>query len=388
MSPLRRPPLRVWNWTAATLVVAAVAVLLWRTSDAHATSSTTAIATTVPDETPAATVSRAWSSATGPAPRRVVEGGRVLLTDEHGLAMVDAATGNEAWHYRRSNAVLCDATAVNGKVIAVFRTTSRCNEAVAFTAATGVRAWYRSVRFRTDVDLSSTDRILLASTPTGIVTLDPIGDSTRWRYAPPAGCRIVDSDVGSTGVVVLQRCSSAPALQVRLFDGFGGKVTWSRDVDTGQDTARLAGADRLVDIVIGNRVQVLSPIDGALLTELALPALPAGQDGGTEPLQQAGTGDVALLWVRGTVYALDQTTGLPRWQLSALGLPSVSSTAKDAGGATVTVPEEGAFVRRLLADGSEVSRSTTGDAVPAGGRTSLLGPVIVYATDDEVTGYR
>ena len=373
---------RNWVWTGVTLVVAAVAVLLWRTSDAAATSSTTAGAASVPNGVVAAQVSPAWSSPTGPAPRRVVESGRVLVTDEHGLAMRDAATGAEAWHYRRSNAELCDATAVNGVVIAVFRTTSRCNEAVAFTASTGVRAWTRNVRYRTDVDLASTDQILLASSPTGVVTLDPTGNNTRWRYAPPSGCRLVGSDVGSTGVVVLQRCSNSSALQVMLLDGFGGKAIWTRDVDTGGSTARLAGVDRLVDVVIGNQVQVLSPTDGVLLTELALPALTGGQDVRTEPLQQAGMGDVALLWIRGTVYALDQTTGLTRWSVPALGLPSVSDA-----GATVTVPEVGAFVRRSLADGTEVSRSTTGDDVPVGGRTSLLGPLIVYSTADEVLGY-
>jgi outer membrane protein assembly factor BamB len=379
---------RNWVWTAVTLVVAAVAVLLWRTSDATATSSTTASAATAPDGAPAATVSRVWSSPTGPAPRRVVVSGRVLVTDEHGLAMLDPSTGQEAWHYSRSNATLCDATATNGVVIAVFRTTSRCNEAVGFTAATGVRAWYRSVRFRTDVDLTSTDQILLASSPTGIVTIDPTGNNTRWRYAPSSGCRIVDSDVGSSGVVVLQRCSGAQALQVRLLDGFGGDIIWTREVDTGQDTARLAGSDRLVDVVIGDRVQVFSPTDGSLLTELALPALAAGQDVRREPLQQAGIGDVALLWARGTVYALDQTTGRPRWSLPALGLPSVGDTGKDAVATTVTVPEVGAFVQRALADGTEASRATTTDTLPAGGRTSVLGPVLVYATDDEVSGYR
>jgi outer membrane protein assembly factor BamB len=376
--------LRVWVWTAATLVVAVVAVLLWRTSDAAATSSTTAAPATVPDSTPAAAVSQAWASATGPGPRRVVESGRVLVTDAHGLALVDAGTGEEAWHYRRSNATLCDATAVNGRVIAVFRTTSRCNEAVALTAATGVRAWYRNVRFRTDVDLTSTDEILLASSPTGVVTIDPIGNNTRWRHAAFTGCRLVGADVGSTGVVVLQRCPDVPALQVQLLDGFGGQVVWTRDVDTGGQTARLAGVDRLVDVVVGDRVQVLSPVDGSLLTELPLPA--TGPDADPEPLQQAGIGDVALLWARGTVYALDQATGLPRWSVPALGLPSVTGTV--TADTTVTVPEEGAFVQRLLTDGTEAGRSTTTDPVPAAGRTSLLGPVVVYATADEVLALR
>jgi outer membrane protein assembly factor BamB len=380
MTTARRPPLRVWLWTAVTLVVAAVAVVLWRTSDAAATSSTTAAPVGVPDEAPAAEVSRAWSAASGPTPRRVVEGGRVLVTDEHGLAMLDAATGDEAWHYRRSNAQLCDATAVDGVVIAVFRTTSRCNEAVAFTASTGVRAWYRSVRYRTDVDLSSTDQIMLASSPTGVVTIDPTGNGTRWRYAPPEGCRLMDSDVGSSGVVVLERCSNAEALQLVLLDGFGGKAVWTREVDTAGQEARLAGTDRLVTVLSGDVVQVFSPDDGASLAELPLPA--TGEEAGDEPLHQAGVGDVALLWARGTVYALDPATGLPRWSTPALGLPSLGDTT------TVTVPEDGAFVRRSLVDGTEVDRSTTTDAVPVGGRTSLLGPVVVYATEDEVAGYR
>jgi hypothetical protein len=388
MSPVRRPPLRIWVWTAVTLVVAAVAVLLWRTSDAAATSSTTAPAASVPTEAPAAAVSAAWTSTTVPTSPGVVESGRVLVTDEHGLAMVDPVTGDEAWHYRRSNATLCDATAVNGMVIAVFRTTGRCNQMTAFTASTGVRAWYRTVRFRTDVDLASTDRILLARTATGIVTIDPTGDNTRWRYAPPAGCRLVGSDVGSSGVVVLQRCEDTETLHVELLDGFGGDVIWSKDVDTAGATARLAGVDRLVDVVIGDRVQVLSPADGTLLTELALPALADGQDVRTEPLQQAGVGDVALLWARGTVYALDQVSGLPRWSLPALGLPSVVGDSTDGGGLTVTVPEDGAFVERALTDGAQVGRSSTGDALPDGGRTSVLGPVLVYATPDGVTGYR
>ena len=38
----RRPPLRVWIWTAATVALVVVAALLWRGSDAAATESTTA----------------------------------------------------------------------------------------------------------------------------------------------------------------------------------------------------------------------------------------------------------------------------------------------------------------------------------------------------------
>ncbi len=385
--PARRPPRRVWIWTAVTLVVAAVAVSLWRTSDVVATSRTTAPPATVPDEAPAAELTQVWSVATSEGPRRAVEGGRVLVTDEHGVAMLDAVTGEEAWHYRRDNATLCDATAIGGNVITAFRTTGRCNELTALSASTGERDWYRNVRFRTDVDLASTDQILLASSPTGVVTIDPAGNNTRWRYAPPTDCRLVGSDVGSSGVVVLQRCPDTGVLQVRLLDGFGGTEIWTRDVATGTSTARLAGVDRLVTVVVDDRVLVFSPVDGTPLPDLPLPALPAGAAPQTEPLQQAGVEDVALLWARGTAYALDQGTGLPQWQVPARGLPSAGTT-DEAGVSTVTVPEDGAFVQRTLDDGTEVARSTTGDDVPPGGRTALLGPVVVYGTADEVLGHR
>ncbi|MQA35263.1 outer membrane protein assembly factor BamB family protein [Modestobacter roseus] len=381
-----RPPLRVWVWTAAALVVAAVAVSLWLTSDVAATSSTTAPPASVADEAPAGALTAAWSAPTdGDLRGRVVESGRVLVTDEHGVAMVDPATGEEAWHYRRSNARLCDATAVDGLVIVAFRTTGRCNELTGLTAATGERAWYRNVRFRTDVDLTSTEQVLLASSPTGIVTIDPTGDNTRWRVSPADGCRFVDAAAGSTGVAVLQRCGAGAPLQVLLYDGMAGDLTWTRELDTGTATARLTGADRLVGVVVGDTVTVLAPADGATLRTIELPSLPAGADARAEPLLQAGVEDVALLWARGTVVALDQATGATRWSGPALGLPAAVGSAPVG---EVLVPEDGAFVRRSLADGAELERSTVTGELPTGGRATVVGPTVVLATPGEVRAFR
>ena len=386
-----RPPARVWAWAAATVVLVVVVALLWRSSDAAATSSTTTTAPAVPAGPPDDRLEPAWSAssapASGPAPRRVVESGRVLTTSASGVAMRDALTGQEAWHYSRDNARLCDATAVDGVVVAVFRTAGRCDEAVALRASTGVRAWYRNVDFRGDAQLSSTAGIVLASSPTGIATVDPTGNTLRWRYQSPTGCRLVGSDVGSTGVVVLQRCDDTGALQVKLFDGFDGDPLWTRDVDTAGATARLVGADRLVDVVVGDRLVVLAPGDGTQLQDLDLPPLPAGARPTQEPVHQAGMADVALAWVRGTVYALDGTTGAPRWQVPAIGLPSVSGTAgEDPADAVVSVPEDGAVVQRSLADGTEQGRSVVEAELPAGGRISVVGPAVVHATATGVTG--
>ena len=156
-------------------------------------------------------------------------------------------------------------------------------------------------------------------------------------------------------------------------------MVWTRDVDTGADTARIAGADGLVDVVLGDRVLVLSPADGTTLTQLPLPA---GDDPLGEPLLQTDTDDTTLLWARGTLYALDRTSGLPRWQLPALGLPAASTDVS-----VLTVPEAGALVQRATADGTERSRAQV-DAVPAGGRTAVVGPVVVVGAAGEVRAYR
>ena len=90
--------------------------------------------------------------------------GRVART---GCARSTRSPATEAWHYTRSNARMCGLTVTNGVAVAVFATADRCDEAVALRAGTGVRAWTRSILLRGDATLTSTDRIVLASNPTG-----------------------------------------------------------------------------------------------------------------------------------------------------------------------------------------------------------------------------
>jgi outer membrane protein assembly factor BamB len=380
-----RPPLRVWVWTAATVVLVLVGVLLWRTSDVAATDSTTAAAPEIPDASPSGELTPAWTEDADLVPRRVVERGRVLLGGEQGVTALDGVSGDEAWHYTRSDARLCDLTAVDGVVVAIFRQEDRCDEVVALDAATGVRAWTRNVNFRPDVELSSTDSIVLAESGTGIVTLDPGGGGVRWRYQPPDDCRLLDADVGSTGVGVLQGCPGADEVQFRLFDGFEGDPHWTRGVAAPDEPVRLVGVDRLVTVVVADELRVHGQEDGELLETLPLPPSAAVE---TETLQQAGIGPLALTWVRGTVYALDEATGRVRWSRPGRGLPSVREVEElQPGAVEVVVPEVDAFVRRDLATGEETSRLPVED-LAEGGRTSVVGPVVVYRLPDEVLGYR
>jgi outer membrane protein assembly factor BamB len=375
-----RPPLRVLVWAAGTAILLLVATVLWRGSDAAATESTTAAPADAPSGTPAGAVSQIWSADDDVPVGSVVESGRVLVGSTHGVRALDPATGQEVWHYTRSNARMCGLTATDGVAVAIFATENRCDEAVALRAGTGVRAWTRSVGLRADASLLSTDRIVMATSPTGLVTLDPTGDNIRWRSAAPHGCRYLQTAVGSAGVAVLQRCTGASLDQLRLFDGFTGAPHWSRDLPVTAD-ARLLGADALPTVLIDGAVEALSTADGTVLTRLPVPA---GAD-----VQVGAAGSLTLVRVDGQLTALDAASGGPLWTLRARGLPATTPGAgKSARGARpLVVPEDGGFVRRDPATGTELGRSTA-PTVAEGSTVTQVGRIVVVRLPDRVLGYR
>jgi outer membrane protein assembly factor BamB len=373
-----RPPLRVWIWTAATLALVVVAALLWRGADAAATESTTAAPAGAPSGTPAGAVSEAWSADGGPLPESVLESGRVLVGSEDGIRALDPASGEEAWHYTRANARLCGLTATNGVAVAVFRTEDRCDESVALNAGTGVRAWTRSVNFRGDATLDSTDQIVLASSPAGVATIDPTGNTLRWRYAPPEPCELLGAEVGSAGVAVLQRCGGSPDVRLRLFDGFEGDPHWTRDLPA-RDGAeiRLLGADGLLGVLVDDEYQGFSPADGTVVTRIPVPA---GDD-----VQQVMSGTVALVRVGGTLSAVDGGSGTVLWSAPATGLPSPADTGDPAG--PLTVPDVDGFVLRDPATGTEAGRYAA-SGLPEGGTAAVIGDAVVHRFADRVLGFR
>ena len=367
-------------WTAATLALVVVAALLWRGSDAAATESTPAAPAGVPVGSPAAAVSEEWSAAGEPMPEDVVESGRVLLAGEHGVRALDPRTGEEAWHYTRSNARLCDVAVTDGVAVAVFRTENRCDEAVALDADTGVRQWTRNVSFRGDATLDSTDSIVLATTSSGLVTLDPNNNNIRWRYEPPERCRILDAEAGDAGIALLQRCSGSPAVQLRILDGFEGDARWSRDLPAvTDDEVRLLGADRLVGVAVGEEIQLLSAEDGA----------PLGTVPNAGDAQMTSTGVVVLLRVDGTLHAFEPGSGGELWTTAALGLPASPLIEKQGDGAAVLmVPEASGFVPRDALTGERRGDPSEVEDLPAGGTATAVGPVVVHQLDDRVDVYR
>lgn len=369
-----RPPLRVGLWIAVTLALVVVAALLWRDSDAAATDSTTSAPADVLRGTPAGAVEEAWSAEGDPVPADVVEDGRVIVGWDHGVRALDAATGEEAWSYTRSNARLCGLTVTDGVAVAVFRTAGRCDEAVGLEAGTGVRAWTRSLDLRGDATLGSTASIVLASSPTGVLTFEPRGNNVRWRAGAPEGCRWLDAAAGSAGVAVLQRC--ADAVQLRLYDGFEGSEHWTVDVPVpaGAEVS-LLGADELVGVRVPGEVRLFAPAGGGLRT--SLPAAPE------EAVGQTSVAGLTLVRTGSTLSAVDPASGGTRWTAPAEGLPA----AAPAETAEVVVPTAEGFVRLDPLTGAELGRLPA-PTVPADGVATRLGPVVVLRLADEVRGYR
>jgi outer membrane protein assembly factor BamB len=294
---------------------------------------------------------------------------------------LEPGTGEEAWHYTRANAELCGLTATNGVAVAVFRTEDRCDEAVALDAGTGVRRWTRSVDFRGDATLDSTDRIVLAGSPTGVVTLDPTGNNIRWRHAPPDGCVLLGAEVGSAGVAVLQRCSGSATVRLRLFDGFAGNAHWTRELPSREGAeVRLLGADGLLGVLVDDEFQGLSAADGAVLQRLPVP------DGAADAVQQVAAGGVALVRIEGTLSALETATGRVLWSAPALGVPSAPEPGADPAGA-LPVPGENGFVLRDPATGAELGRSEV-PGLREGGEAAPVGDAVVYRLPDRVAGFR
>lgn len=372
---LPRPPLRVWAWIAATLALVVVAALLWRGSDAAATESTTAAPADVPAGTPAGAVSPTWSADGDPLPADVVAEGRVIVGSAHGVRALDPMTGEEAWRYTRSNARLCGLTVTDGVAVAVFRTASRCDEAVGLDAGTGVRTWTRNFGLRGDAVVTSTASIVLAAAPTGVVTFDPVGNNIRWRDGAPEDCRWLDAAAGPAGVAVLQRCADADEVQLRLYDGFAGTEHWTVDIPVADDDPTLLDAGALVGVRVGAEVQLFAPEDGA--RRATLPSDPR------EPAGLTSAAGLALVRTGGQLTALDPATGSARWTAAVTGLPR----AAEDGTATVVAPTAEGFARLDAVTGAELDRWEA-PQVPSDGVATVVGPGIVLRLDDEVRGYR
>lgn len=369
-------------WTGAIAIVAVVLALLWNGSSVANTSLQTA-STSPPSLSPAppaATVSAAWTAVTGPSDAGgLVEHSTVIVGGPHGLSGRDPASGQERWHYLRSNAELCDWTAADGVVVAVFRTDDGCDEAIALAAGTGTRQWYRSVTYQADVSMGSANQLTVIATPTGIVTLGTTNSGTRWRYSPPTGCRIGQSLAGDLGVAVVLSCDAATP-SVELLDANTGKQRWTAPLQGSQ--ARLLGADGVVSVLQPGLTSSVVILDSNGVTS-ASTSDPAFASPGPDTQPSARLyGQQLAVFTGASVQVLDSRTGAITWSAPALAAPALLEQG-------LLVLDGDRFLLRNLATGTVLREiPIEGLVPPTGGRVEQVGAAIVVSTADKVAVYR
>ncbi|MBA2390061.1 MAG: PQQ-binding-like beta-propeller repeat protein [Geodermatophilaceae bacterium] len=370
---------RLLLWVAATVVGALLLGLHWMGSDYANTSLQTAGAEPVQliEADPASPVAAAWESATGPADAHPVEDFTVVVGERHGVRGIDPETGLERWHYLRSSALLCDWTAVDGVVVAVFRTDAGCDEALALDAGTGKRVWYRNVNLSADVSMSSTNQLTVAATDSGVAVFGTTDNGLRWRYRPPEDCSISDTLPGDVGVAVTLDCTSSARLL--LLDGFTGEERWTGTLPAG--AAQILTADGVVGVLaldLSGSLRIFDR-DGVELVSLREQSIAA--DTRSEPAAQL-IGDQLAVFTGSTLFAVNVQTDGIEWVVPALHRPTLL-------GPGLLVYDGTDFVQHDLTTGAELRRiSVEGSPPPIGGRLDRVGAAIVVSSPDGVAVYR
>jgi len=385
---LRRPSWPGLAWLVLLVIALVVGLVYAANSNAVDTDSRTA--TDQPPDSRAPLdeeLSPQWSADSDVDDQRTVAGNTVIVSTSDGVRGLDPLTGQERWRYLRPSATMCDLTVLDDVVVAIFKTTGRCNEAVALEADSGLRRWYRNVGFSDQLRMFGSGTAALAATPGGIAILDAVGNSIRWRYNPPRGCELSSVGIGTSGVVVVERCTTGTTW-LAAFALTSGKQQWRVAPPPGE--VSVLGADGVVSLLAGQELMILSARDGSMLSTLrAGPADPAelGQTAGTLFAGPTGARGLSLIYLAPTLYAIDPATGAQLWSVAAAGLPARS----DVG---IVVPEVDGFVTRNPLTGQELGRSviTAGSGAADGPTDTLVrveraGSALVATTRDGLVGY-
>lgn len=378
----RRPSWPALAWLLVLVLAITGAVVLAEHSDSGKTDERTAAA--LPSGSGQALdqqLDPLWSQASAVDDQRAVASGTVITSTARGLRGLDPHSGEERWHYQRSNATMCDATVLDDVVVAIFRTTGRCNEAVALEGDTGVRRWYRNVGFSERLTMLGSGSAAMAATADGIAVLDAVGDSIRWRYNPPQGCDLSSVGIGNSGVVVLESCTTG-TVWLAEFELYSGDQQWRVAPPAGEVT--VVGADGVVSLLVGDQLMILSSRTGAVLS--TLPTSPASAESpgpaAAGMTGQPGGRGVPLVYAAGMLYALDPNSGAVLWSAAATAAPASS----DAG---LVVPEQNGFVSRNPLTGDVLARSVTNVPGATGGlsRIEQAGAVLLAVSSENVAAY-
>lgn len=335
VKPERRTKADIVAAAAIAVVVAAIASLIWWTSDARATISRPA-AVPAPSPSPArevpATLKQLWTAASPATNAPIVIGGTVTTGDRHQVDGRDPATGESRWSYARDTD-LCGVSWIYHFAVAVFQDDRGCGQVSTLDGSTGRRGAARSGYADPHVRLSSDGTTVLSAGPTRLelwrsdmVRMLAYGE-TDARVKPSArglhsGCGLLSAAASSSAVSVLEACRDRADLRLVLLRpgkeddepqqhvvpepgiraGSGARILAVRETSTAVYLPGTSGAQPRVEVVDET---------GTTVSNTLLPKAPA------DPGVVSQAGNLVTWWTGDTVMVFDGTNLTPRYTIAA-----------------------------------------------------------------------
>jgi hypothetical protein len=331
-----RPERRTKGDIAAAMtigvVVAAVAALIWWTSDARATISRPA-AVPVPNPTPArevpASLKELWAAASPATTAPVLVGGTVATGDGRRVDGRDPATGESRWSYARDTD-LCGVSWVYHYAVAVYRDDRGCGQVSTIDGSAGTRGAARSGYADPHVRLSSDGTTVLSAGSTRLelwrsdmVRMLLYGEIDA-RVKPSnrglhSGCTLESAAASSSAVSVLEACANQADLRLVLLRP-GKDDDEPQQHLVGEPGIRAGSGARVLAVSATNtavylpspqpRVEVIDET-GTTVASTLLPRPPSGSAVATQ------TGSLVTWWTGEALVVFDSTSLTQRYIIAA-----------------------------------------------------------------------
>jgi hypothetical protein len=398
MRPLRR------IYAAVLAVLAAIAITIFVVEYARGEISHTSlhpIANPPPSvalESPAAQLTKAWSSTDETAIGTPYFDGTIVTHDRHTVRGRDALTGRPTWSYTRTDRSVCAAIQNDGVTIAVYALHGNCDELTAVDTATGHRKWTRTLDKDGAVfDGPATysiqpDNVMFVSRTSIYALADENDGGLDWWTFYHPGCTINSAILGAAGALISQTCQHEHCAGQRFCGD--GKQILLRQAEAGTTDSK-TNPDQIVwnkrdsdlqPALAGQHVAARDPATGKLVLLQQKDGTVQGQlalaGGGSPSSSFTSTLDADLYWTDGRTYALKTTAAAFAWQAATSYLPTA---VNDTGGtntslanARLTAPSSSGIIELDGSTGS-TAHSFSVTAPPAASSVYPFGTGFVVA---------
>lgn len=387
----RRTPRPWWfrliGWLAALAVLAgAVGITLARGSYS-ATTHTLAQPPRPADQTPPAqSVSPIGSFDTSDQ----LAGPVVADLQPGGVIGRDPASGEEIWRYMREDSKTCAHHATADRIVLVYPTGDRCDQAISLSPGSGARQWQRTIEAHSANEIIWTDGGFISLDPRKMISYEINQGFERFTVDTTTGqtasvemsqCEHLDA-AGHASVVTLQRCraDADSPWQEQLI------VNVESDGKPREVGRTFLSGDGELDLVDATQdgTAFLRATDGVIL---AVP--PAAQTAVPIPGLPPMSEQTRLIMTRGSVVLTDPqvTAGLgPDLASVAWSTPGVAPASYSV--TSLYVPTAAGIEVRAADDGALLRTIALPEPLPAGAELTVHGPLVAIRDEPSLTVLR